>query len=83
MVVLDFEAPAGFTGWGCVVCHLPMRGAIATLCDRCADTEWSVEQLRYIVGGTYVFEGVRVSLDGFKRIPFHHDRSQHPELLDG
>jgi hypothetical protein len=80
MVMLDFEAPAGFFGWGCVVCNLPARGATAFVCERCADTGWTEAQLRYIAAGHYVLEGIRVSLDGYARIPFQHDPSQHPEL---
>lgn len=35
LVMLDFEAPAGTVGWGCVQCHQPMRGATALVCDDC------------------------------------------------
>lgn len=77
IVMYDFKAPVGFTGWACVVCNLPPHGAIAVLCDACAEN--GVEP-RSICGGKYVNEGVRVSLDGYERQPFHHDISKHPEL---
>jgi hypothetical protein len=77
LVMYDFVAPGGFTGWGCVVCDLPPHGAIAVLCDRCAEN--GVEP-KFICGGKYAAEGVRVSLDGYERKPFHHNTDKHPEL---
>lgn len=77
LVMYDFVAPEGFNGWACVLCDLPPHGAIAILCDTCV--EGQVEP-RFICGGTYATEGVRVSLDGYERKPFHHDTSKHPEL---
>lgn len=76
---LDFEAPTGFNGWGCVQCGAPSRGAIAVLCDACARPD-NDAPLRFICGGTYVADGQRVPLEGYERRPFGHELSKHPEI---
>lgn len=35
VVTLNKPAPIPGTGWGCVICGLPMDGALAVLCDGC------------------------------------------------
>jgi hypothetical protein len=85
LVFMNFEAPPGFVGWACVVCGLPPRGALAVICDQCAEAQVGMHSIRYILGGRYSFDDVRVPLEGFKFVPFVHDLSKHPEevLLDG
>lgn len=78
--MLDFKGPVGFRGWGCVVCDLACDGAIALLCDRCADPTPPGPQLKFLCAGTYVMQGVRVAYAGFPQVPHVHDRSKHPEL---
>ena len=74
--MLDQKAPVPGTGWGCLVCHLPNDGAIAVLCDACADVE-------------YPFMNIKFAVDGMpadkKRIPIiqlsgehKHDMRFHP-----
>ena len=36
---LHQKGPTPGRGWGCVVCQLPMDGAIAVVCDHCLDTK--------------------------------------------
>lgn len=73
---LDFEGPEGTEGWGCVVCGLPARGAVAVMCESCI--EQGVEP-RFIVGGRYAADKVRVPLEGYERRPFDHRLERHPE----
>lgn len=77
ILMLPFEAPSGFHGWACLQCHRPPRGASALLCDQCIVDD-RVEP-KFICGGKYIEDGVRVPLEGYTRIPFHHDMSLHPE----
>lgn len=82
-LMLPFEAPAGHCGWGCVVCHLPMRGATAIVCDDCTakyGSEDLIDRLKFIHGGAYAAQKIRVPLAGFERFPFGHCRELHPEL---
>ncbi len=74
---LDFLAPDGFSGWGCVVCDIPMRGAIAVLCDACL--AGSAEP-RFIATGHYLTEGKRQALENYPRVAFGHIEHRHPEL---
>jgi hypothetical protein len=37
VVMLDKKAPLPGRGWGCVVCGLPLDGAVAVLCDDCLE----------------------------------------------
>lgn len=82
LLMLDFEAPEGTVGWGCVVCHAPMRGANAIVCDDCIDRHGRdlTQHLRFIQGGHYPADKVRVPLEGFERIDFGHDLDFHPEI---
>jgi hypothetical protein len=84
LVCLSFEAPAGFVGWGCVVCGLPSRGAMAIACDACCDRHGQElpAELKFICTGAFSTEGKRTPLDGFARIPFDHDLNKHPAELE-
>lgn len=74
---MPFEAPSGFNGWGCYVCGLPMRGAIAVLCQGCREAG---REPLYICGGTYIVDRKRIPLDGFEQKPFGHVLAAHPEF---
>ena len=65
----------GLGGWGCAVCHLPCEGAVAALCDRCAEED---RPLAHACVG-YPALGVRVPV-GELTEPFEHDPLFHPEL---
>lgn len=78
LMMLDFEGPPGFTGWGCLVCHLPSRGAIAVLCQGCMLAQ-RVPQ--WIAAGRNVGDNLRVRLDDkFTQVPFGHRLDLHPEM---
>lgn len=77
--MLDFKAPAGFQGWGCVQCGLALEGAIALLCDRCVELQ-PLPPLKFICAGTYVMQGVRIGYADFPRHPHEHDLNRHPEV---
>jgi hypothetical protein len=84
LVMLDFEAPSGVVGWGCLQCGLPMRGATAIVCDACcvlhlADLH---AHIKFILGGKYPADRVRVSLDGYEREPFDHRLESHIDEID-
>lgn len=76
ITTLNFEAPPGFAGWGCVQCGKPSRGAIAVLCDSCAAKNAAP---RFIAGGKFLTDKIRVPLDSYPRVPFGHDDRLHPE----
>lgn len=76
LLCLDFEAPAGFVGWGCVQCGAPSRGATSIVCDQCLEAN---ADPKFILGGRFAADGVRVSLEGYERKPFGHDMRKHPE----
>ena len=63
-------------GWGCVVCHLPSDGAVAVLCDSCADAAHhrGIDAvLRFACRG-YAAEDGRAPIEKFQE-PFVHDTS--------
>jgi hypothetical protein len=77
ILMLERQAPIPGTGWGCVVCGIPMNGAIAVLCDSCG------------VGNTKVMFACFGNLTDKKRIDIRqlkgshrHDLSKHPEVID-
>lgn len=72
VVFLEFEAPVGFVGWGCFVCGLPPRGAVAVLCDACVATD---AEPNFMCGGKYIGDRVRVEIA--TRRPFVHDAVKH------
>lgn len=75
LLLLDYEAPSSFEGaWGCFICDLPQRGAIAVVCDDCLTVD---QPLRWICGGQYVRDGVRIQLDDYVKRPFKHVESFH------
>lgn len=83
---LPFEAPFGFQGWGCIACDLPLRGAVALICERCAGeakANGQLPDLTHICAGFYLMQGKRVPMPPpADRVLFEHDRDQHPEMED-
>jgi len=80
IVMLHQKAPIAGRGWGCVVCGLASDGALAVVCDRCADNLEPAEpiemHLRFACRGYPAADG---------RVPIatltgthDHDLSQHP-----
>lgn len=84
IVYLPFRAPEGFRGWGCVQCGLEMRGAVALICDACADEYEALGEalpLKTMCAGVYVMEQKRVPITPeAQRVPHVHDLRYHPEV---
>nr|MDZ8061854.1 hypothetical protein [Nostoc sp. EkiNYC01] len=52
ILALGKKAPIPGTGWGCMICQLPLDGAIAIVCDEClAQLEQGHEVLKHAVYG--------------------------------
>jgi hypothetical protein len=78
LIMLEFEGPPGFKGWGCAVCHLPTRGAIAVICQACVRAQ---RLPIFIAAGRNVADNTRVRLDDkFPQVPFKHRLELHSEL---
>lgn len=71
-IMLDKRAPVPGTGWGCMVCRLPLDGAIAVVCDTCLKT---AAEIRWAVRGK-LWEKGRVEV-GELHEPFNHDLKMH------
>jgi hypothetical protein len=69
VLMLNHRAPVPGTGWGCVVCNLPHDGAVAVLCDSCADKG---DPIRAVCVG-YPKNGKRMPLDQLPQGDFEHD----------
>jgi hypothetical protein len=73
IVMLNRRAPLLGTGWGCVVCGLPMDGAVYVACDRCLET--SVRPREVISG--YAASGLRAPIESLSPEPFDHRMEFH------
>ncbi len=69
IMMLELRAPTPGKGWGCLVCNLPQDGAVAVLCDACADGGLP---LKMVCDG-YPKDGKRVPFDSLPDEPFMHD----------
>jgi hypothetical protein len=77
ILMLHFRAPEAGKGWGCVVCGLPLDGAIAVLCDSCLwDVQTKKKRITYVCAG-YPYEDRRVAIDSFDQQPFEHHMEFH------
>jgi hypothetical protein len=75
LMMLELEAPAGFKGWGCLVCRLPLRGAIAVVCESCIQAQ---RLPQFIAAGSDLYDNQRQRLDDtFEQKPFAHDPHAH------
>jgi hypothetical protein len=82
IAMLDFKRPHGasVSGWGCVVCNLPMEGALAVVCDDCQAADRTLDDIRFILAGALDDPG-RIPIEGLVRIPHAHDLTRHPEMM--
>jgi hypothetical protein len=78
IVMLDKEAPIPGHGWGCLTCGKPSNGAVAVICDACAEAPDVGKRLRFACRGYPASEG-RIPIAELTK-PFHHDLTKHPEL---
>lgn len=72
VLMLGKKAPIPGTGWGCVVCGLPMDGAVAVLCDGCLADEKKPMEACY----GFPYENNRVSVNSLKG-SHEHDMEKH------
>jgi hypothetical protein len=71
--MLPLKAPVPGTGWGCVVCNLPLDGATYLACDRCVRKQ---KGPREVICG-YPSERKRMAIGVLSDEPFEHDMSLH------
>ena len=80
IVELYFKAPAECqSSWGCFKCGLPNEGAIAIICEKCADTDDVYEDIRFIMDG---FEDRLPVPPKCERVHHDHDYARHPEMIN-
>jgi len=77
-IMLKLRGPSPGKGWGCLICDLPVDGAMAFVCDRCLDLGFEKSPIRWVVKGFIADKG-RVSIDVCKEF-FDHDMSKHKEV---
>jgi len=77
VMMLPFKAPIPGRGWGCLQCGLSMDGAMAVVCDACAETD---QEVLYACDGS-VKDAGRILISDLHE-PHRHDESKHPELTD-
>lgn len=76
VVTIELRSPEPGNGcWGCLVCGLPQAGAVAVLCDECANL--SIEPKSICLG----FPGAnrRLPFSQLTKEPFCHDAAKHAE----
>lgn len=80
VLMLPFKAPIPGRGWGCVVCGLAMDGAIAVVCDPCAEED---REVLYACDG-YATDDGRIPIGDLTE-PHRHDEAKHPasDFADG
>jgi hypothetical protein len=74
---LDRRCAVPGHGWGCVVCELPLDGALIVLCDRCATAE---DKPRFACRGRPNADGREPIEETMARPKFQHDLRFHPEM---
>jgi hypothetical protein len=75
IIMLNRRAPVPGKGWGCVTCGLPSDGAVAVLCNACAERYQHDETaLRFVCLG-YASSGKRFPIDQLPLGRFDHDMS--------
>ena len=75
VVMLSRRGPTPGKGWGCVVCGLPLDGAIAVLCDGCLEAQ---AEIRFVCIG-YPAEDGRLPIEELPFEFFDHQREFHEE----
>jgi hypothetical protein len=72
-VTLNRRAPVPGKGWGCVVCGLPLDGALYVVCDQCLETEARPREVIY----GYPAEKRRAPIELLSPEPFKHRTEFH------
>ncbi len=73
IVMLARMAPVPGSGWGCVVCGLPLDGAVYVCCDECLTSQVPP---REVVRG-HATSRDRAPIDSLAPGHFDHDLSRH------
>jgi hypothetical protein len=73
ILMLSRRGPSPGYGWGCVVCNLPPDGAVAVLCDKCAELYKDNPAIVRFVCRHYPSSGGRASIDELPAGNFDHD----------
>jgi len=73
VIILRRKGPTPGKGWGCLVCNLPLDGAVAVLCDGCLESE---AKIRFVCAGFPAVDG-RVPIEELDPEPFDHNLSLH------
>lgn len=80
IVMLNGRCPIPGRGWGCLVCNLPADGALAVVCDYCADDYFDgFAALRWFCTGHPGPDG-RTEIRELRGI-FRHEPHNHPGEL--
>jgi len=69
------RGPSPGKGWGCMICNLPSDGAVALMCDRCAQAPLRAPP-KFVCTG-YMKDGERTPYDTLSTEPFDHDLTMH------
>jgi hypothetical protein len=70
------RGPIAGTGWGCIVCNLPLDGAVAVLCDGCLELVAAGAWPLFVCRGWPVDHG-RAPFAELSADPFDHDLAAH------
>jgi hypothetical protein len=76
VVPLPLRGPIAGTGWGCIVCNLPLDGAVAVLCDGCLELVAAGAWPLFVCRGWPVDHG-RAPFAELSADPFDHDLAAH------
>lgn len=79
VIMLHKKSPNEKGGWGCFVCGLEARGAVAVLCDFCLKRmTGNLAKIRFACLG-YPGENQRIEIEKLTE-NFEHNLSKHPEI---
>lgn len=73
VIMVGQKGPTPGKGWGCLVCDLPLDGAVAVLCDACLDADADVQ---FVCVG-YPANGDRMPLEDLPFEPYNHRLECH------
>jgi len=73
VVMLDRKGPVPGRGWGCLVCDLPLDGAVAVLCDDCLANR--AGEIRFVCNGCP--KDGRLPIEELAFEPFEHRMACH------
>src|SRR5262245_21092641 len=77
LVMLEQKALTPDKGWGCVQCGLSNDGAIAAICDDCAESR--NPEIRWVFDG-YLDEGKLIPIGELPDVRHVHKLELHPEV---